>query len=54
MKEVNEAYKKWEKEKSEETKAAWYAAVRRFSEICNYSFTQCERSREDRIKNKRA
>jgi hypothetical protein len=32
MKEVNEAYKRWEKEKSEEAKAAWYQAVRRFSE----------------------
>ncbi len=54
MKDVNEAYKRWEKEKSEEAKAAWYEAVRRFSEICNYSSAQCERSREDRIKNKRA
>ena len=31
MKNVNEAYKRWEKERSEEAKAAWYEAVRRFS-----------------------
>jgi len=54
MNDVDKAYKRWEKEKSEEAKAAWYQAVRRFSEICNYSSAQCERSREDRIKNKRA
>ena len=35
MKEVNEAYKRWEKEKSEEAKAAWYEAVRRFSNGLN-------------------
>ncbi len=50
MKEVNEAYKRWEKEKSEEAKAAWYEAVRRFSEICNYSSAQCEWNRGSEIK----
>ena len=33
MEEVNKAYKKWDKERTEEAKAAWYEAVRRFSEI---------------------
>jgi len=31
MNDVNEAYKKWEKERSAEAKAAWSEAVRRFS-----------------------
>jgi len=35
MKEVNEAYKRWEKERSEEAKAAWYEAIRRFSNRLN-------------------
>ena len=51
MNDVDKAYKRWEKEKSEEAKAAWYQAVRRFSEICNYSSAQRERNRENRIKN---
>ena len=33
MEEVNKAYKKWDKERTEEAKAAWYEAVRRFSKI---------------------
>jgi hypothetical protein len=53
MKDVNEAYKRWEKEKSEEAKAAWYQAVRRFSEICNYSSAQCERNRRNKTKAQR-
>jgi len=35
MNDVNEAYKRWEKERSEEAKAAWYEAVRRFSKGLN-------------------
>jgi hypothetical protein len=35
MNEVNEAYTRWEKERSEEAKAAWYEAVRRFSNELN-------------------
>jgi len=50
MEEINKAYRKWDKERTEEAKELWYNAVRRFSEICNYSSAQCERNREDRIK----
>jgi hypothetical protein len=35
MNDVDKAYKKWEKERSEEAKAAWYEAVRRFSKGLN-------------------
>ena len=37
MEEVNKAYKKWDKERTEEAKAAWYEAVRRFSNGLNCS-----------------
>ena len=33
MKDVNEAYERWAKEKSEENKKLWYKAVRIFHEI---------------------
>ena len=33
MEEVNKAYKKWDKERTEEAKELWYEAVRRFSKI---------------------
>ena len=35
MEEINKAYQKWDKERSEEAKAAWYEAVRRFSNGLN-------------------
>ena len=33
MEEINKAYQKWDKERTEEAKELWYNAVRRFSEI---------------------
>ena len=50
MEEVNKTYQKWDKERTEEAKELWYKAVRRFSEISNYSSAQRERNRENRIK----
>jgi hypothetical protein len=35
MEEINKAYRKWDKERTEEAKAAWYEAVRRFSNGLN-------------------
>ena len=39
MNEVDEAYQKWDKERTEEAKELWYKAVRRFSEIHSYHTT---------------
>jgi hypothetical protein len=33
MEEINKAYQKWDKERTEEAKKLWYKAVRRWSEI---------------------
>jgi hypothetical protein len=49
MNEVNQAYTTWKKNPTKENEKAWYEAVRRFSEICNYSSTECERSRTNKI-----
>ena len=33
MKEVNEAYKRWAKERSDKARKNWYRAVRKFHEV---------------------
>jgi len=50
MNDVNKAYETWKKNPTKENEKAWYEAVRRFSEISNYSSAQRERNRENRIK----
>tara|TARA_Y100000590_G_scaffold134576_1_gene153984 strand:+ start:200 stop:358 length:159 start_codon:yes stop_codon:yes gene_type:complete len=39
MEEINKAYQKWDKERTEEAKELWYKAVRRFSEIYSSNST---------------
>jgi len=36
MKEVNEAYKRWAKERSDKARKNWYRAVKRFHEVYSY------------------
>ena len=36
MEEINKAYHKWDKERTEEAKELWYNAVRRWCEIHSY------------------
>ena len=33
MKDINEAYKRWEKERSDKARKNWYRAVRKFHEV---------------------
>ena len=44
MKDVDEAYKKWAKEKSDDAKENWYKAVKKFHEAHSY-YTAIEHKR---------
>ena len=46
MEEINKAYQKWDKERTEEVKELWYNAVRRWSEIhSHYTTVEHKRNR---------
>jgi hypothetical protein len=51
MKDVNEAYKRWAKERSDKARKNWYRAVRRFHEVHScYPAIEHQRSRHRKSK----